>query len=196
MSSSKLASQIAGTVAIAGATYVAANLLTPALQHGPVALGRWLANKKWKVHFYAVSTSNPAESFCCVSIDEIAADPLLLLEGDSLTALLPLTIVPVRFSKDPVSGLSIRPSSTSNGTPLAQHWLGHLANINKKKMVSEAGVNLFSFERASDSMVFTVAKTVSAAQVAMSDLSQRNALWAELNHRGPALPGFLAEVIA
>ena len=192
---SRLASQIAGSVAIAGATYIAANLLTPALQQGPVALGRWIANKKWRIHFYAISASNPAESFCCVSTDELTSDPLLLLQADTLSPLLPLAMLKVRFSKDSVSGLTIRPSSTSKGIPLSQHWLGQLNNIGNKRIVNEPGIDLLTLQRGPDSMVFIVAKTVSAAQIAMADLSLKNPLWAELNHRGPAFPGVFAEVI-
>lgn len=170
-------------------------LLKPTLQQAPEAIGRWRAKKKWKIHFYGLSASNPVDSFCCVSLDDIAADPLSMLRSNALPSLLPLLFVPLRFSKDSLAGLSVRPSSTCDGIPVAQHWLGNPQKISRQQLVSEPGIELLSFQRTSDSMTFFGAKTLSAAQTVMADLSLKNGLWNELNNRGPAVPGLLAQAM-
>lgn len=179
--------------AIAG--IVIEGLVAPALQKAPEAIGRLRSKNKWHIHFYCLSASNPADSFCCVSAEPVAANPLKLLEEGSLSSLLPLFLVPVRFSKDHLTGLTLRPSSTSSSTALASHWIGSSVNLTGKKIVNDSGVNLLSFQRSADKMVFFVAGSTSAAQTAMADLSMRNPLWSELNSRGPALPGLLAQAL-
>ena len=178
-----------------GAGMLVEQLLKPTLQQAPEAIGRWRARNKWKIHFFGLSASNPADSFCCVSVSEIAADPLDMLQSGSLTSLLPLFVVPLRFSKASLSGLSVRPSSTSQEVPVADHWIGSPRKICKQQIVSESGIELLSFQRSGDSMAFYGARTPSAAQTAMADLSQRNALWNELSNCGPAVPGLLAEIL-
>jgi hypothetical protein len=54
---------------------------------------------------------------------------------------------------------------------------------------------LLSFHRSVDRMVFVAAGSTSAAQTAMADLSMKNPLWTELNSRGPAVPGLLAQAL-
>ena len=61
--------------------------------------------------------------------------------------------------------------------------------------MSEAGIELLSFQRTWDSMTFFGAKTLSAAQTVMADLSLKNGLWHELNNRGQAVPGLLAQAM-
>lgn len=178
-----------------GAGILVEQLLKPALEKTPEIIGRWRVKNKWKIHFYGLSASNPVESFCCVSQTEIASDPLSMLQSDSLSSLLPLFLVPVRFSKDSLAGLSVRPSSSCAGVPIAQHWVGNPLKIEKQQLVRESGIELLSFQRTCDAMTFYGAKTASAAQTIMADLSQKNALWFELNNRGPAVPGLLAEVL-
>ena len=178
-----------------GAGILVEQLLMPALQQAPEAIGRWRARNKWKIHFYGLSTSNPVDSFCCVSLADIAADPLVMLQSESLPSLLPLLIIPLRFSKDSMAGLSVRPSSTCQGIPVAQHWIGTPMKISNQQLVKESGIELLSFQRSLDSMTFYGARTPSAAQTAMADLSQRNGLWNELSNRGPAVPGLLAQAL-
>ena len=170
-------------------------VVTPALQQAPEVIGRFRSKNKWHIHFYCLSASNPADSFCCVSAEPIAANPLQLLEEGSLSSLLPLFLVPVRFSKDHLTGLTLRPSSTSSSTALASHWIGSSVNLAGMKIVNDSGVNLLSFQRSADRMVFVAAGSTSAAQTAMADLSLKNPLWTELNSRGPAVPGLLAQAL-
>lgn len=170
-------------------------LLEPAAQQLPEAIGRFCSKNKWNIHFYCLSASNPADSFCCVSAAPLAANPLQLLEEGSLSPLLPLFLVPVRFSKDHLTGLTLRPSSTSSAIALSSHWIGSSANLGGKKMVNDSGVNLLSFQRSADGMHFLVAESTSAAQTAMADLSLRNPLWSQLNSCGPAVPALLAQAL-
>lgn len=174
---------------------ILSELIEPATQHLPEAIGRIRSRNKWNIHFYCLSASNPADSFCCVSTEPTAANPLRLLEEGALSSLLPLCLVPVRFSKDPLTGLSIRPSSTSPATSLASHWIGSSVNLVAIKVVNDSGVNLLSFQRSTDRMVFIAAGSTSAAQTAMADLSMKHPLWSELTSRGPAIPGLLAKAL-
>jgi hypothetical protein len=170
-------------------------LLEPAAKQLPEAIGRFRSNNKWQIHFYCLSASNPADSFCCVSTEAIAANPLQLLEEGSLSSSLPLLLVPVRFSKDHLTGMTIRPSSTSNATALANHWIGSSVNLAGMKIANDSGVNLLAFNRAADGMEFVAAGSTSAAQTSIADLSMKRPLWAELNSRGPAVPGLLAQAL-
>lgn len=172
------------------------NLVVPAVQQAPEMIGKIRSKRKWTLQFFCLSVSNPADSFCCVTEAPITADPISLLRQQTLSPLLPLLFVPVRFSKNGLAGLSIRPSSFSAATPISQHWLGQPNSMASVKAVNDAGIELLSLQRNSDRMTFVVAVTASAAQTAMADLSMKHPLWNELNQSGPSTSGFLAQVFS